>query len=100
MEEEAHTVAVERQKLVNNHEDQDSYDRLIEEVGCVLFLAHLLRLKIDLLRRFTSHSSQVGFGRFQLFLLLLCGWANASDAVEMMGVRQTVVRLNVKGILV
>ena len=30
---------------------------------------------------------EVGFGKYQLGLLILCGWANASDAVEMMGVR-------------
>ncbi len=29
---------------------------------------------------------QIGFGKFQLFLLLLCGWANAADAVELMSV--------------
>jgi hypothetical protein len=26
----------------------------------------------------------VGFGKFQIYLLLVCGWANASDAVEIL----------------
>ena len=28
--------------------------------------------------------NRVGFGRFQILLLLVCGWANASDAVEIL----------------
>lgn len=37
--------------------------------------------------RFMCSTLQVGFGRYQMGLLVLCGWANASDAVELMGVR-------------
>ena len=34
-----------------------------------------------------AHSlEQLGVGRFHYILLLLCGWANASDAVELMAV--------------
>ena len=39
-----------------------------------------------------SHNSacplQLGIGRFHYFVLMLCGWANAADAVELMAVRQ------------
>lgn len=30
---------------------------------------------------------QIGIGRFHYFVLLLCGWANAADAVELLAVR-------------
>eukprot|EP00045_Choanoeca_perplexa_P010210 m.102744 g.102744 ORF g.102744 m.102744 type:complete len:570 (-) comp15194_c0_seq1:68-1777(-) len=29
---------------------------------------------------------KIGIGRYQVMLLLLCGWANAADAVEMLGI--------------
>lgn len=35
---------------------------------------------------YDEYLEKVGFGKYQLWLLILCGWANASDAVEMMGV--------------
>ena len=31
--------------------------------------------------------SRIGTGRFHYKLLALCGWANASDAIEMLAVR-------------
>jgi hypothetical protein len=35
-------------------------------------------------KEYETIMDMIGFGKFQIFLLLVCGWANASDAVEIL----------------
>lgn len=54
----------------------------------------MITLFLKLRIRYLTLSLQVGDGRFHHFLLLVCGCANAADAVELLAVRSIDVRLH------
>ncbi|XP_022107882.1 synaptic vesicle glycoprotein 2C-like isoform X2 [Acanthaster planci] len=65
----------EKQRLLHESSDQGSQDQ-----------EHLIETDPEKLGNYDEALEKAGFGKFHVLLVILCGWANASDAVEILSV--------------
>ncbi|XP_038078270.1 synaptic vesicle glycoprotein 2C-like isoform X2 [Patiria miniata] len=66
--------------------EADENRRLLKDVSDAEGREHLIETDPAKLGNFDEALEKAGFGKFHVLLVILCGWANASDAVEILSV--------------